>query len=292
VLGTFRSALTSPTAAFAPLWLAIESGAFADNGVDLQLITATTSAAAAALASGQLDGLFNSSPTIVSADAAGLDLIMVGSLLDRQLFSTYAAPAISGAAQLKGRPFGCGMAGTPVEFGCLTALTQLGLTPDDVQLRRLDTIEQLYAALASNQVDAAVLQPPQTFAAEQNGFRRITEVPQTPFQSIGLTVRRGQLDQLKPVLPGMLRALQSGIRRFAADREFAIQVMAKYTQDPDTDRLNKTYDFFKQVGFRENMLVDRDGLLTVIDFLRPSDPRVAALMVDDLYDNTYARDLK
>lgn len=284
----FRSALTSPAGIFGPLWATIDSGAFQQNGVTLEMINATTSAASAALVSNQLDGLFNSSPPLVSADAAGSDLVMVAGIVDRPLFSVWAASSITSPAQLKGKAFGCGKPGTPIELGCLMALQEMGLQPSDVSLLRLDTDQELYAALSSGQVAASVLQPPNVFLAQQHGFHQLAGIPNKPFQNIGLTVRKSRLNELRPVIPAVLKALKQGIARYKSDPAFAIATIKKYTKNNNDQLAQQTYEFYKNVGFTEDLRVDPAGIQEVIDLLSASNPKVKALHVQDLYDNSFA----
>jgi ABC-type nitrate/sulfonate/bicarbonate transport system substrate-binding protein len=292
-IGTFRSALTSTTGGLAPLWIAIETGEFDRQGVKMTFTNAVTSAASAALVAGELDGLFNSSPTMINADAAGLDLLMVGSTQDHPMFSIYSQPNVTTGAQLKGQVVGCGKPGTPTEYGCLAGLKALGLGPNDVQLLRLDADTELYAALTTKQAAASALGPPQKFVADREGYKELTGPGDKPFQGIGLTVRRSQLDRLRPMIVPILKAQQIGVRRYNDDPDFAKQVIKKYTKNDDPEFLNRTYDYYrKQAVFRDDLKVNPEGIQEVATFLQASNAGVKNLKLQDLYDNSFADQLK
>src|SRR5262249_30739160 len=75
-----RVAYTSPVATQAPLWIGVESGAFREQGLDVEVVFISGSdKATAAVVSGEVPITLLATNALVSAAAQGADLVFVAS---------------------------------------------------------------------------------------------------------------------------------------------------------------------------------------------------------------------
>ena len=81
-----------------------------------------------------------------------------------------------------------------------------------------------------------------------------------PYQNVGIVARRERLGELAPSIVPFLTAYRDGIERYDADKPFAMTVIGKYAQENDPVVLDKTYDFYRHLGFTRSLTVSEPGL--------------------------------
>jgi putative hydroxymethylpyrimidine transport system substrate-binding protein len=141
----------------APLLVAQQIGAYAAEGLDVELVSpADATMPPKLVAAGHGDIGLTSEPQFLEQVAAGLPLRRFGILIDRPL-STMVARRDAGIEQLRdlrGKRIGYGSG--EVERAMVGAMLQTaGLSPADVQMIQIG--EQLSVALLSRQVDAVTV---------------------------------------------------------------------------------------------------------------------------------------
>ena len=149
-------------------WVAKETGIFAKNGLDVQLIYfsgGTTSVMA--LVSGESPIIQTGAPPIVNAVLGGSDPVMIAGgvvTLDYWLLSR---PEIKTPEQLKGGAVAISRFGSSSDFIVRYALQRIGLTPvKDVAILQIGALPDRLAAMESKRVQATVLAPPAMYVAQ------------------------------------------------------------------------------------------------------------------------------
>src|ERR1700751_1800782 len=186
--------LTSGT--MASLWMAKETGGFAKEGLDVEVISMSSVLALPALIANEVDVIQISAVPLINASLRGFDAVFVAGMLNTMIWDLYARSEIKSAEQLKGKIVGTERPGSPVAYGTLVALRKLGLTPKDVQLRILGGSEQIVAALQTGQIAAGASSPPANFILDRAGFHSLATTLDQSYQNVGLVVRRGRMDEL------------------------------------------------------------------------------------------------
>jgi len=181
-------ATASVAASFAIPWVADAAGLFAKHGLTVAMpYFDQTPAAFAAMVGGEVDALEVSAAPVITANVNGhLDNVYVASIMNRPQFSLFVGPAIKTAADLKGKVLATDQALQPNDYGMQIVLSKLGLKSSDVQLRRIGSTAQEWAALSSKQVEGAIMAPPFTFVAEKAGYHAIADTYDVPYQNVGL----------------------------------------------------------------------------------------------------------
>jgi len=268
-LDKLRIAYVSPIGAMAPIWMAAASSAFHTERLDVELVFIQASAAIAAIVAGEVDAVQISAPGIVPVVLAGGNITMIAGLLNKMIFSFHAQKEFKSAEQLRGKLVGADRLGTPNDYGVRTALTKLGLKPEsDVQLLRLGGSAIQWTALQSKQIAASALTPPVSFKADAQGYTRLTDTYDLPYQNIGLVVRKNEVERRADIWLRLLRAIRRGINTWYENPQLAKSVIAKYTRDNDPVTLEETYEFFtKQAGFNKDLTFSDRGFEQILKFL-------------------------
>ena len=294
-LDKLRIAYVSPIGAMAPIWMAAASSAFHTEGLDVELVMIQASAAIAAILAGEVDAVQISAPGIVPVVLAGGNITMIAGLLNRMIFSFHAQKEFKSAEQLRGKLVGADRLGTPNDYGVRTALNKLGLKPEsDVQLLRLGGSAIQWSALQSKQIAASALTPPVSFKADAQGYTRLTDTYDLPYQNIGLVVRKNEVERKADIWLRLLTAVRRGINAWYENPQLAKSVVAKYTRDNDPVTLEKTYEFFtKQAGFNKDLTFSDRGFEQILKFLGGTVlPAAKDAPVNQFYDTKIVEKLK
>jgi NitT/TauT family transport system substrate-binding protein len=176
---------------FYPMWIAVDKGFGAQQGLDIQLTTLQTNEAVAAAVSGSLDVLMCPSDACVTAVSKGAQMKMVNDYLTQAPYNLVARSDVSSVGDLRGKKVGVSSLSTGSGTLARIMLTAQGLDAADYTLVQAGGNPQRYAALQSGGVDASLLSDPANFEAVLAGYRDLLEfskvVPQYSFTSDWIT---------------------------------------------------------------------------------------------------------
>jgi len=286
-----RIAFLFTSGTMASVWMAKESGGFAREGLDVEMISMSSALALPALIANEVDVIQVSAVPVITASLRGFDVTFISGMLNTMVWDLYARPEIKNAEQLRGKIVGTERPGTPVAYGTLVALRKLGLGAKDVQLRILGGTAQIAAALQTNQVAAGALGPPVSFQIERAGFRSLATTIDQPYQNVGLVVRKSRMEESAPRLIPLLRAVRSGIDRYYADKPFSLKVIPKYTRDTDPDIIERTYEFYRKAGFKRELTISETGMQGILDFMAETMPEAKKATPAQFFDDRFVRQL-
>lgn len=283
-----RIAYAAPVTTMAPIWIAAEIGAYEREGLEAKLILVDSKAAMATVVSGEVDALIISAPAVVPAVLSGAKVSFIAGLHSKMIFSFHAQPEIQSPAQLRGKIVGTDRPGTPTDYGARVAFAKMGLKLTDVQPMALGGSIVLWPALKSRQIAGVTLAPPFSFRADAEGYSRLVDTYDKPYQNTGVVVRRDQIRPRADTWSRLLRALRRANLRWYEDPKIAMFVLTKYTKQSDPDLLRKTYDFETHPpGFTKDLKVSDAGVQGILDFLASTvRPEAAKASPKDFYDTT------
>jgi ABC-type nitrate/sulfonate/bicarbonate transport system substrate-binding protein len=286
-----RIAFLFTSGTMASVWMAKESGGFAKEGLDVEMISMGSTLALPALIANEVDVIQVSAAPVITASVRGFDVVFIAGMLNTMIWDLYARPEIKNAEQLRGKIVGTDRPGSPVAYGTLVALNKLGLTARDVQLRPFGGSVQVAAALQSGQIAGGAAGPPLSFHVERSGFRSLVTTLDQPYQNVGLVVRRSRMNELAPRLVPLLRSVREGIDRFYADKPFTLKVIPKYTRDTDADIIERTYEFYRRAGFRRDLMISEPGMQGILNFLSETVPEAKKATPAQFFDDRFVRQL-
>lgn len=287
---------TSPTQA--PAWYAYENGLFEKYGLDIELtFISSGSKSVTALVAGDVDICQVAVASVVSAVAAGQDVVFIAGLFNTYPGSLYVKPEIQSAEDLKGKSLAVSQPGGGNPVATNLILNELGLKPnEDVSLLAFGTEPERLAALEAGQVDGALLFPPATLVAAEKGFFNLYDLGKTkiPYQFVGIATSQALIDSDHQSVTAFLQAITEASLLMKQDRDGSIAVMAKYMElDPVADRVNleETYQAIIIDVLESKPYPTVEGTQIVIDSLVSDNPDVANLSPDQILNTTILEEL-
>src|SRR5882724_3351633 len=215
----------------AAAFIARDTGIYARNGLDVQLIyfnSGTT--AVTALITGDTPISQTAGPGVINATMNGADAVMIAGgnvTLDYWMLSR---PEIKTPEQLKGGAVAISRFGSASDFIVRYALQRLGLTPvKDVAILQVGSLTERLAAMETKRVQATVLAPPAMYQAQKLGFNILADVAALglPYQATGVATTRKFIRERTEVVRRYIKAHVEAVHRFKTDRETSMRVPAK-----------------------------------------------------------------
>jgi len=183
-----------------------------------------------ALAGGSLEIAGSAADAPLAAVERGLDLVMIGGIINGLTQSVMAAKKFKSYADLRGATFGAISLTSGVTFALRHVLKLKGLEyPRDYKLLVIGGSPQTFAALAAGQIDAAALSLPLNYAAEELGFNEIGRfVDVMPnYQLAALSLKRSWGEKNRPIVTRFMRAMAQTMRWMHQNKEAAVDFLSK-----------------------------------------------------------------
>ncbi len=279
---------------FLACWTAQEAGSFSKENLDVNLVyiqSATT--AMQALLSGEASIILAGGEPVVESNLRGGDAVFVAGISVVPAVHFLALPEIRSIADLRGKPVGVTRFGSSTDFAMRQVLRKNGLEPirDVPIIQFVSGHRALAAALASRQIHAATIAPPNSLRAEKAGAKLIVDLAKEgvyfPYSSIIST--RSYLRKNRTAATAFLRGYSEGLKRMVNDKPFAMAVLRKYMREQDPEILETTYkyavDFIVKVPYQK-----KEG---IAEILRQSQsPEARSAKPEDFMDESIVRELE
>ena len=150
----------------------IEKGFFAEEGLDVELIT--TQNPIEALTSKEVDVADSATTNVIVAAGKGAPVKIVSSMFrTKGPFYLIANPEIKSVEELAGKKVGAAVLGSGLDVYTQTILQEHGLSKEDVTYLATGVNEAAYASLTTGQVDATIIHEPFASLAEVEGTGHI-----------------------------------------------------------------------------------------------------------------------
>lgn len=290
-----RISSATKTFGYGPLWVASQKGFFERQGLDVELVVIRASdVGIQALAGGSLEIAGSASDAPIAAIEKGLDLVIVGGIINGLSQSIMAAKRFKTYADLRGATFGAISLTSGVTFALRQVLRAKGLEyPRDYKLLVIGGTPQTYAALLSGQIDAAALSLPVNYAAEEQGFNEIGRfVDVIPnYQLAALSTKRSWAEKNRPVLVRVMTAMAETMRWMHQNKEATTDLLAKEMKlKPEHAR--RGWDFYTSTRtWHPDGDVNLDGLQIVTRIYWEQTQSKGALPAATKYaDQSYLRE--
>ncbi|HEY7064723.1 MAG TPA: ABC transporter substrate-binding protein [Chloroflexota bacterium] len=263
-----RQGYTSVVITILPAWAALEAGYFREQGLDVELGRVAGGAPMlAALQNGDLDMAYSGAPALVLGYLQGLETQIFGTLTSTLESIIFVRPEVQSVEDLRGKSIGVSNILGITDIAARLGLQRVGLTPDvDVFSRQTGGMGESLAALDAGVVAGVSLGAPASFEARKRGYRALIDVSQLgiPFMGASVGAPRRVLAERPAVAQRTVRALAQSMSRLKTDREFAIDVLVKYTQLDDRELLGEAIDYYRNL-WQTDLYPDPRALQGVLD---------------------------
>lgn len=246
-----RASVVAKTFGFAPLWVASRQGFFSQQKLDVEvLLIRGSDVSTQALAGGSLQVSGASSDAPIAAFDRGLDMVIVGGIINGLSQSIMAGKNYKTYDDLRGATLGANSLTAGTAFAFRRVLKAKGLEfSRDYKLVNVGGTPQALAALASGQIAAAPLSLPVNYVAEEQGFntigRFIDVIPH--YQLSVYSVLRPWAEKNRSVMVRFMKAIVQSSRWIYANKEAAADLLAK-EMGLKRDYARKGWEFYTEKG--------------------------------------------
>jgi ABC-type nitrate/sulfonate/bicarbonate transport system substrate-binding protein len=235
-LATVRIGYVSRSILDMPYIIARDRGLFREEGLEPELIFMKAAQTVPAMLAGGVD-FGTATGTAVAAAVSGVDVRIVFALTDKPSFDLIAAPSITSVQQLRGKRVGITAYGALAEILARQILTAHKVPADQVTFLPMGTSDVTYLALKAGTIDATMLQIPQTFLAQDDGFRKLAAGADV-YRAVqgGLTTTKATISDRPELVTRMIRATQRSLRLIRSDKKYALEFIRGPYLDLGKDR--------------------------------------------------------
>jgi NitT/TauT family transport system substrate-binding protein len=286
----------STTPRLMPLWVARDQGFFAKYGIESEPVLFRNGAnLVTGMAAGDIQIGRTAGAAVLSAVAAGHDIKMLATFSSRNSYDVVTRPNIKRPEDLRGKRLAINSVGGGTWIGAMLWLEQFGL---DVQRDRIllqSTGDQgvQSQALESGVVDVVFVDSVYSKILKQKGMNILAEYSELkqPLVSQSTVVPGVFLQKYPDVAEGYLKGEIEGIAFAVAPKNKAVvikilmrrlRVNAEAAEEGYTDMLR---------GIDRKPFASLEGMRNLQRLLKPRNPKIAEVKVDDVVDNRIMRRL-
>jgi NitT/TauT family transport system substrate-binding protein len=289
---TLTVATGPASAAYAPVWLAVERGYFARRGLQVSLQTGMGGVnQAQALLAGDIHiGNFGPSE-LLNARSTGAQVIGLAETIFSPLFELHSPPGLPTVEALRGKTVAITRTGSSNDQAARIILSKHGLTPgQDVTLIQTGDQFQALAALQTGGVDSAVFSPPTNVKATAAGFPSVTAVADEGVVLIDLltVTSRTYADAHPEAVLAYLGGYLDGLHEFFTEVEGSVAIIARYT-DSDLDTAREGYRVVLPT-IDPRPYIREEGLQTIRTY--DVSGRLSNVSVADAHDDRFLHQLQ
>jgi ABC-type nitrate/sulfonate/bicarbonate transport system substrate-binding protein len=276
-------------------WLARETGIFAKNGLDADLVRVRTTIGVMALLSGELDFIQASGPVVIESSLRGSDLVYIAGGMATLDFIFMSQPEIKTAELLKGGVVGLasirGASLVATEF----ALNKLGLKSDDVKFIVIGGTPERLISLRNKRLQATLLSPPTSIVAEREGFNVLADVGALglPFLHNGIAASRRFVRDNPDTARRYVKSQVEAVHLMKTDRKTSVSVLGKYLrQTANKEILERSYELSStDQKYPRKQYPSLPGIQTVLDAIADENPKAKSARPEQFVDTRFIKEL-
>ena len=289
-LASVRFAYVSRSILDMPYMIARDRGFFREEGLEVEFVFMKAIQTVQAMLAGGVD-FGTATGTGISAAVNGADVRVVFALTDKPSFDMIALPNIANVQQMRGKKLGISAPGSLTEILARQIFLINKIPLDQVAMLPLGTSDVTYMALKAGTIDATMLQVPQNFIAQDEGYRKIAAGADV-YRAVqgGLTTTKAVITDRPEVVTRVIRATQKALRLIRNDKKFAVEFIKGPFLDMGKDRdkyADRVYDTALQLFLPSGSVdekVQREMIATAAQRIKPKD----AVPPERVFDFTFA----
>jgi len=286
----------STTPRLMPLWMARDQGFFAKYGIESEPVLLRSGATlVTGMASGDIQIGRTAGAAVLSAVAAGHEIKMLATFSSRNSYDVVVRPNIKKTEDLRGKKLAINSVGGGTWIGAMLWLEYFGLDAqrDQILLQSIGDQGVQSQALESGTVDVVFVDSVYSKVLKQKGMTILAESSELkqPLVSQSTIVPRAFLQQHPDIAEGYLKVEIEGIAFATApkNKPAVIKTLMRRLR-VDAAAAEEGYaDMLR--GIDRKPFASLEGMRNLQRLLKPRNPKIGDLRVEDVVDNRIMRKL-
>jgi len=292
-----RVGFSAISMANAPVWIAEEKGLFKKYGIETEpiVIGGGATRSVSAVIAGDLQFGSTGGGAVVSAVFSGSDIAMVAAGNNKGIQRVMVKPEITTPAGLKGKRVGITTLGSSGHLALLLMLRKWNMVPEDVQIIQVGASPVMFISLQKGGIDAAVLQDPTFFVAEDSGFKTLGDPVAMDIQYLQnvLVASRAYLKSHRELASRFMKGFVEGVAYFKRNKEDSMRILMKKMriEKGKETYLERSYNLFATQYMEAAPYPSVVGTRTVLEFMAKDFPKAKTADPNSFIDNSLIKPL-
>jgi NitT/TauT family transport system substrate-binding protein len=280
-----------------PVWIAEERNIFKKYEIEPEVIVVGGGAtrAVSALIAGDLQFAASGGGSAISAALSGADAVMVASGNNKGVQRLIVRSDIKTPDALKGKRIGITGFGSSGHVALLLILRKWGMSADEVQVIPVGASPIMLISLQKGGIDAAILQDPTFFIAEDAGYKTLADPAAMDIHYLQnmLISTRAYLRAHRDVAGRFVKAYVEGIAYFKKNKEDSLKILMKKMRiEPGKESsLERSYQIYASQYFDNVPYPSLAGTKTVLEFLAKDYPKAKTADPASFIDSSLVKEL-
>lgn len=284
--------LSQTIAQFLPAWVAKDDGIYQRHGLDVDQRTSVATTIMASLLANELTLAVTGGAETLNATANGADLVVVANLAPVAALKFVVPNSITSKEGLVGKKIGITRLGSTTDSNSRALFQKIGLDPDkDVSYVQLNTSPAEAAALVSNQIQGALLAPPQNTKLQSQGFHVLYDLSQLKFPATGqlVVIPRAWLNGHRDTAQRFVDSLVDSVSYIRQNKAAAIASLKTGMKLDDSAALNDVYDYFVSSILAQTPYAQPEQLTNDLEVVTQHTGKLQGFDLNKIIDNSLVK---
>jgi NitT/TauT family transport system substrate-binding protein len=290
-----KAAWCAISAGFVQMYVARDYNLFAKYGLDVETSQFTDSSAAlAALQSGEIDFLFCAAAATIPGIASGVDATIIAAPLVGLPYVMVARPEIHSVQEIKGHKIGINRQGDLDDRLSHAVLQQEEIPADSVQFIPAGGQTERYKALLSGVIDAVNVTPPLEVQARIDGLNVIYSLKTLPMPFIYSAIHTNSktIRDRPQIAQKFVAAMAESVYYIDQHKEDAEQSIAKQLNITEPAALDSAYQAYAHDYVNQSVDIPTAAVQDSIEYTRSQGTTIARGQAEQIIDQRFAADLQ
>jgi NitT/TauT family transport system substrate-binding protein len=292
-----RVGFSAISLANSPVWIAEERGFFKKYDLEVEAIVVGGGAtrSVSAVIAGDLQFGTTGGGAIISSAFSGADVVMVAAGNNKGIQRLMVKPDIKTPEAIKGKRVGVTQLGSSGHLALLLMLRKWGINPDDVPVVQLGSSPIMLVSLQKNGIDAAILQDPSFFMAEDAGYKTLGDPVALDIQYLQnvLGASRAYIRSHRDTAGRFMKGFVEGVAFFKRNKDESMRILIKKMriEKGKENYLERSYQLYASQYIESVPYPSVAGTRTVLEFLAKDFPKAKTADPNSFIDNSLIKPL-
>jgi ABC-type nitrate/sulfonate/bicarbonate transport system substrate-binding protein len=279
---------------FSVVWVGVDAGIFKKNGLDVNTVTAqSTAACVQSMLAGEAQVGNPETVAGLIANQSGASFVNIMNYQKTILYEMFVRSEIKSAQDLKGKKMGINRFGATAEAMSRIMLKNLGLDPHkDMSFIQVGGGQERALALMNNAVQASLFSPPEPVKlAKEPSLRRFATLSDqnVEYPYLNLVTTRNYLKDRRDIIRNFVRGYLESLKFYATSKQQSMEIISRRLRITDTELVDYVHKTMVENSYMKPYVPKDADILYEFAQLQLKKP--ITVKWDDTYDNSFVREL-